>query len=83
VYYCVETTSYNTTTSRRSLYQSETSPTNWLIVDGLLAFTEYLIQVNASNSRGFVLSNVVTVVMPPDGHYCYRYYILHIALSSL
>ena len=62
-------TSYNTTITRRSLYESQASPSpsDWQRVDGVLAFSHYTVQVNASNSRGFVLSNVVTINTPPAG----------------
>ena len=66
---CVENTSYNTTLTRRSLYQSHESPasSHWVSVDGVLPYSEYSIQVNASNSRGFVLSNIITLNMPSAG----------------
>jgi len=70
---CVVTTSYNTTMSRRSLYQSHASPASndWVNVDGLLPFSRYSVQVNASNTRGFLLSNVVTLNTPPAGTFSF------------
>jgi len=62
-------TNHNTTITRRSLYSSHVPPlsSNWVTVSRLLLpFSEYSVQVNASNSRGFVLSNTVSVDMPPD-----------------
>ncbi|EGV92554.1 Usherin [Cricetulus griseus] len=37
----------------------------WVLVDGLVPCSHYTVQVNASNSRGTVLSDPVSVEMPP------------------
>ncbi|XP_077967518.1 usherin-like isoform X1 [Styela clava] len=37
----------------------------WIRIEGLLPYTDYVVQVNASNSKGFVISNMRTVSMPP------------------
>ncbi|XP_028616049.1 usherin isoform X2 [Grammomys surdaster] len=37
----------------------------WVLVDGLVPFSHYTVQVNASNSQGSVLSDRVSVEMPP------------------
>ncbi|KAM5300669.1 usherin [Glossophaga mutica] len=37
----------------------------WVPVDGLVPFTNYTIQVNASGTRGSLLSDPATLVMPP------------------
>ncbi|NP_067383.3 usherin precursor [Mus musculus] len=37
----------------------------WVLVDGLVPCSHYMVQVNASNSRGSVLSDPVSVEMPP------------------
>lgn len=39
----------------------------WVLVDGLVPCSHYMVQVNASNSRGSVLSDPVSVEMPPGG----------------
>ena len=53
--------------SRRSLYESFVSPSVWVNIEGLVPYSEYTVQVNASNTRGYVLSNVETLSTPPDG----------------
>lgn len=37
------------------------------LVDGLVPYSRYTVQVNASNSRGSLLSDLVSVEMPPGG----------------
>ncbi|XP_052593935.1 usherin [Peromyscus californicus insignis] len=37
----------------------------WVLVDGLVPYSHYTVQVNASNSQGSVLSDPVSVEMPP------------------
>jgi len=59
-----------TVESARSLYESAVSPVDWVVVEGLLPFADYVVQVNASNSRGYVLSNAETATTPPDSQSC-------------
>ncbi|KAI5940642.1 Usherin [Manis javanica] len=42
----------------------------WVLIDGLVPFCNYTVQVNVSNSQGSLISDPVTVAMPsgaPDG----------------
>ena len=51
---------------RRSLYQTTDVPTvppEWVTVDGLLPYSAYTVQVNASNAAGYILSHVEDVQM--------------------
>ena len=58
---------------RRSLYESNAiPPTNpdYVTIDDLVPFSEYSIQVNASNTAGYIVSHVedvVTLPGEPDG----------------
>ncbi|CAD5123124.1 DgyrCDS11497 [Dimorphilus gyrociliatus] len=60
---------YSTERERRSLYTSQEF--NKLTkIEGLVPYSIYIVQVNASNSKGFVISNTQTAQMPmsyPDG----------------
>ncbi|XP_004700202.1 usherin [Echinops telfairi] len=47
----------------RIVYSSENS--RWVLVDGLIPFTDYTVQVNASNSQGSLISEPITISMPP------------------
>uniref|UniRef100_A0A663LW22 Usherin n=1 Tax=Athene cunicularia TaxID=194338 RepID=A0A663LW22_ATHCN len=37
----------------------------WVPIKGLIPFSNYTVQVNASNSQGSLISDAITVVMPP------------------
>ncbi|ELW55473.1 Usherin [Tupaia chinensis] len=37
----------------------------WVLIDGLVPFTNYTVQVNVSNSQGSLMSDAVMVAMPP------------------
>lgn len=39
----------------------------WVPVDGLVPFTNYTVEVDASNTRGSQTSEPTTMVMPPGG----------------
>lgn len=39
----------------------------WVPVGGLVPFTNYTVQVNASSARGSLLSDLATLAMPPGG----------------
>ena len=54
---------YTTVNDRRSLYHGQTSG-QWLSVSTLMPYTTYYVQVNASNSKGFLLSNNMHADMP-------------------
>jgi len=41
----------------------------WVPVKGLIPFSNYTVQVNASNSQGSLISDAITIVMPPGGKY--------------
>ena len=57
---------YNTQTERRSLLTTEDAGT-WKLVDGLIPYTVYYVQINASNTAGYLLSNVKQAIMPQGG----------------
>ncbi|XP_053463887.1 usherin [Nycticebus coucang] len=37
----------------------------WVLIDGLVPFTNYTVQVNVSNSQGSLISDPVMIAMPP------------------
>ncbi|KAI1240568.1 hypothetical protein IHE44_0008996 [Lamprotornis superbus] len=37
----------------------------WVPIKGLIPFSNYTVQVNASNSQGSLISDAITIVMPP------------------
>ena len=39
----------------------------WVLINGLVPFTNYTVQVNASNSQGSLRSDPVMISMPPGG----------------
>lgn len=39
----------------------------WVPIDGLVPFTNYTVEVNASNTRGSLTSEPAAMVMPPGG----------------
>ena len=39
----------------------------WVLINGLVPFTNYTVQVNASNSQGSLMSDPVMISMPPGG----------------
>lgn len=39
----------------------------WVLIDGLVPFTSYTVQVNISNSQGSLITDPVTIAMPPGG----------------
>lgn len=41
----------------------------WVPIKGLIPFSNYTVQVNASNSQGSLISDAITIVMPPGGKY--------------
>lgn len=41
----------------------------WVPIGGLMPFSNYTIQVNASNSQGYVTSDHLTIAIPPGGKY--------------
>ena len=61
---------YSTVTERRSLYENKEAAETWLTVTGLIPHSSYYVQVNASNSQGYVLSNTLTANMPMGCEYC-------------
>ena len=38
-----------------------------VLIDGLVPFTNYTVQVNVSNSQGSLISDPVMISMPPGG----------------
>ena len=59
---------YTSVTERHSLYHGQTSG-QWLTVSSLIPYTTYYVQVNASNSKGFRLSNNMRAIMPMGCEY--------------
>ena len=55
---------YTLVMERRGLLRVQTSYTS-MEVGPLVPMVDYDIQVNASNTQGYVLSNVVSITMPP------------------
>lgn len=39
----------------------------WVLMDGLVPFTNYTVQVNISNSQGSLITDPITIAMPPGG----------------
>ena len=39
----------------------------WVLINGLVPFTNYTVQVNVSNSQGSLMSDPVMISMPPGG----------------
>ncbi|CAH1791583.1 unnamed protein product, partial [Owenia fusiformis] len=55
---------YSTVRERRSLHRTETSG-RWVEIDTLISDSIYSIQANASNTKGFIISNTQVATMPP------------------
>ncbi|XP_032771366.1 usherin [Rattus rattus] len=56
---------YTLISGRKTMHSSEGNRL-WVLVDGLVPCSNYTVQVNASNSQGSVLSDRVSVEMPPS-----------------
>ncbi|KAK3093068.1 hypothetical protein FSP39_010666 [Pinctada imbricata] len=60
---------YTLIKDRRSMFRGH-NVSEWVMISPLVPVTHYMIQVNASNQEGYVLSNILTANMPegtPDG----------------
>lgn len=57
---------YSIVNGTRMLYSSDESNV-WVPIKGLIPFSNYTVQVNASNSQGNLISDAITIVMPPGG----------------
>lgn len=55
---------YSTLHDRRSLSRSQYYD-EWVSVSPLIPMSTYTVQVNASNTVGFILSNIMPADMPP------------------
>ena len=55
---------YTTVQERRSLYH-DIVVYQMVTISGLVPFSQYDVQVNASNSMGFILGSVQTIHLPP------------------
>ena len=55
---------YSTVTERRNLHRSKTY-SEWVGISPVIPMSSYVIQVNATNSVGYILSNTKTVDMQP------------------
>ena len=63
---------YTTVHDRRSLYRSATGG-RWVSVSELMPYTTYYVQVNASNTKGFELSNNMHADMPMGRKCAHKY----------
>lgn len=55
---------YRTVYEKQILHAGE-SANEWIYIEGLLPYSEYNVQVNGSNTIGYILSNIRTISMPP------------------
>ena len=55
---------YSTVHTRHSLHRSQTYD-EWVSVTPLIPMSVYSVQMNASNTVGLILGNVMTANMPP------------------
>uniref|UniRef100_A0A8C6NEI0 Usherin n=1 Tax=Melopsittacus undulatus TaxID=13146 RepID=A0A8C6NEI0_MELUD len=55
---------YSIVNGTRMLFSSNESHV-WVPIKGLIPFSNYTVQVKASNSQGSLISDAITVVMPP------------------
>ncbi|XP_055581897.1 usherin [Falco cherrug] len=55
---------YSILNDTRTLCNSSESNV-WVPIKGLIPFSNYTVQVNASNSQGSLISDAITIVMPP------------------
>ncbi|XP_003419924.2 usherin [Loxodonta africana] len=55
---------YTLLNGTQTMHSSEKS-SQWVLVDGLVPFTNYTVQVNASNSQGSLISDPIMIAMPP------------------
>lgn len=42
---------------------------DWVEINSLIPMTEYNVQINASNSVGFIMGNVLTANLPPGSRF--------------
>ena len=70
-----ENNDFSTLTDQRSLYRGEITD-RWVAIEDLVPWTTYFVQVNASNTAGYVLSNSLTSSLPQGSlwNYCFFYY---------
>ncbi|XP_069464673.1 usherin [Ambystoma mexicanum] len=55
---------YSVRTEERLVHSSRES-NEWVSIGGLVPFSNYTVQINASNSRGSLTSDLITLAMPP------------------
>ncbi|XP_065600248.1 usherin [Cyrtonyx montezumae] len=55
---------YSVVNGTRMLYSSNESNV-WVPIEGLIPFSNYTVQVNASNSQSSLISDAITIIMPP------------------
>eukprot|EP00062_Callorhinchus_milii_P018719 gi/632972566/ref/XP_007902721.1/ PREDICTED: usherin [Callorhinchus milii] len=55
---------YSTKSRTQILYRCAESDI-WVSVGGLLPYSDYTVQINASNSQGYVMSELAAITMPP------------------
>lgn len=71
---CAGNWNYDVVVVRRLMYNT-TQASQWVTVDGLVPNSQYNVQVNASNTKGFILTNSLLVQLPMGceslQHTCY------------
>ncbi|XP_052767673.1 usherin-like isoform X2 [Mya arenaria] len=60
----IEVWDYSTEFDRQSMHRSQTY-NEWMVVGPLIPMSTYTVQVNASNTVGYILSNTLSADMPP------------------
>ncbi|XP_069911419.1 usherin isoform X2 [Oryctolagus cuniculus] len=64
IFYADPGGNYTLLRGTRIMHSSE--ETNiWVLIDGLVPFTNYTVQVNVSNSQGSLISDPIKIAMPP------------------
>ena len=72
IYFFADNWDYNTVVERRNLL-TESTAYKMVTVGPLLPLADYNVQVNASNSRGFIMSNVVQITMPQGCKFVFEF----------
>ncbi|XP_078412490.1 usherin [Cetorhinus maximus] len=64
LFYAERGNNYSIKHLTQRLYQSSEANV-WVTIRGLLPYSNYTVQVNASNSQGYVISDLTAIKMPP------------------
>lgn len=68
---------YTLVQEKRTLFNGRNA-SEWIEVFPLIPLSKFVIQVNASNTAGYILSNTLTMDMPPGSMF---FYLLNLVLS--